>query len=101
MEVEEFNKGVTANSTPETEEERKEKIDKFLRSALIIKHKNILQDINRYMTLNGLNLEQLRQEIVDKKCRLNASRRNFILSFKLDFIQQLFNDIEEKKNGIN
>lgn len=105
MEVEEFNKPQDSfgpvETQEETAEEKQEKVDKFLRSAVIHKHKTILQDIYSYIHKNNLNLEQLKKEIEEKKCRLTASRREFIVSFKLDFIQQLFDDIEERKNGNN
>ena len=48
---------------------------------------------------NSERLKEIDQEIEEKKCKLTATRRQFLSMYKLDFIQQLFDDIAEKRNA--
>lgn len=83
--------------TPE-ELEAKEKQEKFLRGGIIHKYHYHLRSIHDYMKSNKLTLEQVRDEILEKKCRLTTTQRDLVMWFKLDFMQQLLDDMYASKD---
>ena len=40
-----------------------------------------------------ISLEEVKKEIDDKTSKLTKSRRDFVIGFKIDFIQQLLDDM--------
>ena len=49
------------------------------------------------MKKRKISLEEIKQEVENKTSNLTASRREFIIGFKLDFIQQLLDDMYKPK----
>lgn len=96
MEAEEI-KEVNSEEVKELTPEEKEMNDKFMRSIVIGKFRTTLQDIYSYMKKKKVSLEEIKQEVENKTSNLTASRREFIIGFKLDFIQQLLDDMYKSK----
>ena len=84
-------------SNKETSDEEKERIEKFMRSAFIRKNVFTLKQINNRCIKNNLTLEDLRNEIENKKSPLSRMQRDFLCTYKLDFIQECIIDIKKKK----
>jgi len=84
--------------TPEIQQEeltpeQKEKQEKMFRSMIIYRFKGILKDIDNYTYKYNKSLSEIKDEIDNKTCLLTKSRRDFILGYQLDFIQQLIDDM--------
>lgn len=88
-------------SDKETSDEEKERIEKFMRSAFIRKNVFTLKQINNRCIKNNLTLEDLRNEIENKKSPLSRMQRDFLYTYKLDFIQECIIDmIDAQKRAI-
>ena len=88
-------------SDKETSDEEKERIEKFMRSAFIRKNVFTLKQINNRCIKNNLTLEDLRNEIENKKSPLSRMQRDFLCTYKLDFIQDCIIDmIDAQKRAI-
>lgn len=88
-------------SDKETSDEEKERIEKFMRSAFIRKNVFTLKQINNRCIKNNLTLEDLRNEIENKKSPLSRMQRDFLCTYKLDFIQECIIDmIDAQKRAI-
>lgn len=88
-------------SDKETSDEEKERIEKFMRSAFIRKNVFTLKQINNRCIKNNLTLEDLRNEIENKKSPLSRMQRDFLCTYKLDFIQECIIDmIDAQKRTI-
>ena len=86
---------------PELTEEQKKQQESFMRGMVISRYRATLRDIYIYMKEKGKTLDDIRKEILEKKCYLTTSHRDFIMSFKLDFIQQLLDDMYHLKEDHN
>lgn len=73
-------------------------MEKFFRSAFIRTNGFILKQISQRMKEECMTLEDLRQEIITKKSPLSKMQRDFILSYKLDFINDCLEDMKNKTN---
>ena len=88
-------------SDKETSDEEKERIEKFMQSAFIRKNVFTLKQINNRCIKNNLTLEDLRNEIENKKSPLSRMQRDFLCTYKLDFIQECIIDmIDTQKRAI-
>ena len=88
-------------SDKETSDEEKKRIEKFMRSAFIRKNVFTLKQINNRCIKNNLTLEDLRNEIENKKSPLSRMQRDFLCTYKLDFIQECIIDmIDAQKRAI-
>ena len=88
-------------SNKETSDEEQERIEKFMRSACIRKNVFTLKQINNRCIKNNLTLEDLRNEIENKKSPLSRMQRDFLCTYKLDFIQECIIDmIDAQKRAI-
>ena len=77
--------------------EQKELQEKIMRGVVVSKFKTSLQDINFYMKKYKISLEEVKKEIDDKTSKLTKSRRDFVIGFKIEFIQQLLDDMYKPK----
>lgn len=78
---------------PELTEEQKELQEKFLRSGIIHKWHYHLRMIHDYMIKHKIKLEEVKEEIQNKKCKLNTTQRDLIMMFTLEFLNQLLQDM--------
>lgn len=78
---------------PELSEEEQQKLtESFMRSIITSRYSTTLEDIFQYMKSRKLTLEEVVQEVNEKKSRLTTSRRSFVTGLKIDFIDQLLLD---------
>lgn len=76
-------------STTETlTPEQKEQQEQFLLSMCRKRFKSILSALKLRMS-KGLTLEEILQEIEEKRSPLSANQRQFVQEFKLEFIKKL------------
>lgn len=81
------------NSEPELTEEQKASQEKFFRSMLISRFSSVLRAIHDLSISKNKSLAELQQEVREKKSTLSANQREFLMSFDIDFIQQLLDDM--------
>ena len=72
----------------ELTQEQKEQQEQFLLAFIRKQYKSILSALKARMD-KGITLEQIFQEIEEKRSTLSANQRLFVKSFKLDFIKEL------------
>ena len=62
-----------------------------MRQRFVIKFRDILCFLRKYMAQNHYTLEDLRNQVIEKKSYLSRSQRDFLSAWKLDFIQECLN----------
>lgn len=77
--------------TEETSIEQDEEMNKFMLGLTKNRFKSVLRALKVRMD-KGITLEEIIQEIEEKRSPLSANQRLFVQSFKPEFIQQLLND---------
>lgn len=77
--------------TEETSIEQDEEMNKFMLGLTKNRFKSVLRVLKVRMD-KGTTLEEIIQEIEEKRSPLSANQRLFVQSFKPEFIQQLLND---------
>lgn len=77
--------------TEETSIEQDEEMNKFMLGLTKNRFKSVLRALKVRMN-KGVTLEEIIQEIKEKRSSLSANQRLFVQSFKPEFIQQLLND---------
>lgn len=77
--------------TEETSTEQNEEMNKFMLELTKNRFKSVLRALKVRMN-KGVTLEEIIQEIKEKRSSLSANQRLFVQSFKPEFIQQLLND---------
>jgi predicted RNA-binding protein with PUA-like domain len=77
--------------TEETSIEQDEEMNKFMLELTKNRFKSVLRALKVRMN-KGITLEEIIQEIKEKRSSLSANQRLFVQSFKPEFIQQLLND---------
>lgn len=65
-----------------------------MRQRFIIKFHDILCFLKKYMKQNKYTLEDLRNQVIEKKSYLSKSQRDFLAMWKLEFIQQCFDELK-------
>ena len=77
-----------------------------MRQRFIIKFHDVLCFLRKYMKQNKYTLEDLRNQVIEKKSYLSKSQRDFLAMWKLEFIQQCFDELikmeretHERKNN--
>lgn len=76
------------STTEELTPEQKEQQEQFLLAFIRKQYKSILSALKARMD-KGITLEQISQEIEEKRSTLSANQRLFVQSFKPDFIHKL------------
>ena len=76
------------STTEELTPEQKEQQEQLLLSMCRKRFKSILKALKGRMD-KGLTLEEILQEIEEKKSPLSANQRQFVQGFKLEFIKKL------------
>ena len=76
------------STTEELTPEQKEQQEQFLLAMCRKQFKSILRAIKERMS-KGLTLEEISQEIEEKRSPLSANQRQFVQGFKLEFIKKL------------
>lgn len=77
--------------TEETSIEQNEEMNKFMLELTKNRFKSVLRALKIRMN-KGVTLEEIIQEIEEKRSSLSARQRLFVQSFKPEFIQQLLNN---------
>ena len=95
MKIDELNK--KSEQVEELTPEQKEAQEKFFRSVVIKRFKSTLKAVKSKMD-QGITLEEIVREIEEKRSSLSSAQRNFMLGFKLDFIEKLIIDYENMRN---
>lgn len=72
----------------ELTQEQKEQQEQFLLAIVRKQYKSILSALKARMD-KGITLEQISQEIEEKRSPLSANQRQFVQGFKLEFIKKL------------
>lgn len=76
------------STTEELTPEQKEQQEQFLLAMCRKQFKSILRALKSRMD-KGLTLEEILQEIEEKRSPLSANQRQFVKGFKLEFIKKL------------
>ena len=76
------------STTEELTPEQKEQQEQFFLAMCRKQFKSILRAIKERMD-KGLTLEEISQEIEEKRSPLSANQRQFVQGFKLEFIEKL------------
>jgi hypothetical protein len=76
------------STTEELTPEQKEQQEQFLLAMCRKRFKSILRAIKDRIN-KGLTLEEILQEIEEKRSPLSANQRQFVQGFKLEFIKKL------------
>lgn len=76
------------STTDELTPEEREQQEQFLLAMCRKQFKSILRAIKERMD-KGLTLEEISQEIEEKRSPLSANQRQFVQGFKTDFIEKL------------
>lgn len=74
----------TENLTPEQQEQQ----EQFLLAVCRKQFKSILKALKDRMS-KGFTLQEILQEIKEKRSPLSSNQRQFVQSFKLEFIEKL------------
>lgn len=77
--------------TEETSIEQDEEMNKFMLELTKNRFKSVLRALKVRMN-KGITLEEIIQEIEEKRSPLSANQRLFVQSFKPEFIRQLLNN---------
>lgn len=77
--------------TEETSIEQNEEMNKFILELTKNRFKSVLRALKVRMD-KGVTLEEIIQEIEEKRSSLSTNQRLFVQSFKPEFIQQLLNN---------
>lgn len=77
--------------TEETSIEQDEEMNKFMLELTKNRFKSVLRALKARMN-KGITLEEIIQEIEEKRSSLSANQRLFVQIFKPEFIQQLLNN---------
>lgn len=77
--------------TEKTSIDQDEEMNKFMLELTKNRFKSVLRALKVRMN-KGTTLEEIIQEIEEKRSSLSANQRLFVQSFKPEFIQQLLND---------
>lgn len=77
--------------TEKTSIDQDEEMNKFMLELTKNRFKSVLRALKVRMN-KGVTLEEIIQEIKEKRSSLSANQRLFVQSFKPEFIQQLLND---------
>lgn len=77
--------------TEKTSIEQDGEMNKFMLELTKNRFKSVLRALKVRMN-KGITLEEIIQEIKEKRSSLSANQRLFVQSFKPEFIQQLLND---------
>lgn len=72
----------------ELTQEQKEQQEQFLLAIVRKQYKSVLSALKTRMD-KGITLEQILQEIEEKRSPLSANQRQFVQGFKLEFIKKL------------
>lgn len=64
-----------------------------MKQRFIIKFHDVLCFLRKYMKQNKYTLEDLRNQVIEKKSYLSKSQRDFLAMWKLEFIQQCFDEL--------
>lgn len=85
--------------------EQKEMQEKFFRSAIVKRYKEAIKNLYYTMRRRGNSIADVKQLIIDKTKTLpfTASQREFIMSFKDEFLISCLKDVFKSKelNAIN
>lgn len=65
-----------------------------MRKRFVIKFHDVLCFLRKYMAQNKYTLEDLRNQVIEKKSYLSRSQRDFLAMWKLEFIQQCFDELK-------
>lgn len=76
------------STTEELTPEEREQQEQFLLALCRKQFKSILKALKERMN-KGLTLEEILQEIEEKRSPLSANQRQFVQGFKLEFIEKL------------
>ena len=76
------------STTEELTPEQKKQQEQFLLAMCRKQFKSILSALKHRMD-KGLTLEEILQEIEEKRSPLSANQRQFVQGFKLEFIEKL------------
>ena len=76
------------STTEELTPEQKEQQEQFLLAMCRKQFKSILRAL-KYRINKGVTLEEILQEIEEKRSPLSANQRRFVQGFKLEFIKKL------------
>lgn len=77
--------------TEKTSIEQDEEMNKFMLELTKNRFKSVLRALKVRMD-KGVTLEEIIQEIKEKRSSLSSNQRLFVQCFKPEFIQQLLND---------
>jgi hypothetical protein len=72
----------------ELTQEQKEQQEQFLLAIVRKQYKSVLSELKTRMD-KGITLEEILQEIEEKRSTLSANQRLFVQGFKLEFIKKL------------
>lgn len=64
-----------------------------MRQRFVIKFRDVLCFLRKYMAQNHYTLEDLRNQVIERKSYLTKSQRDFLAMWKLEFIQQCFDEL--------
>ena len=64
-----------------------------MRRRFVIKFRDVLCFLRKYMAQNHYTLEDLRNQVIEKTSYLSKSQRDFLAMWKLEFIQQCFDEL--------
>ena len=98
MKIDDFDK--TKNSELELTEEQKKYQHDFLISGFINKNKYIFSVLKNKMKNTEKTLQDLHDEVINKKSNLTRSQRDFLLIWKLDFLQECLDVINKKSKKL-
>ena len=72
---------------------------KFLRSAIVRKHRDILRELYLRLKRTRESIDDIKQKITNKTCTtFSTSQRIFIVSYTTDFLKQLLSDMYSKRD---
>jgi hypothetical protein len=72
----------------ELTQEQKEQQEQFFLAIVRKQYKSVLSELKTRMD-KGITLEEILQEIEEKRSTLSANKRLFVQGFKLEFIKKL------------
>lgn len=104
--IEEINEVPTVqeeSTEPELTEEQKKQQHDFFVSGFVHKNKYIFSEISNRIVSTGKTLQDLYDEVIEKKSPFTRSQRDFLKMWKLDFLQEcldLFNKQYGRYNAI-
>lgn len=66
-----------------------------MRQRFVIKFRDVLRFLRKYMNQNHYTLEDLRNQVIEKTSHLSKSQRDFLAMWKIEFIQQCFDELNK------